>query len=627
MGWIIPKSFVDWFLNVILLITVTSVLVPWSPIMPAPGLDPSWALGLNQAVAQGFSFGKEIIFTLGPYSSIYTKVYHPSTDWMMVGGSLYLAFSYWVCIIFLMKGIPWRWVVAFCILLFSMIYARDSLLFSYPLLVGLVSYKIIFLKNKTLEGNKSSLFLFAFIVAPLGLLTLIKGSLLILSVVMVALCAVFFTASRKKGFALVCLTSPLVTLLFFWIGAGQHVGHLPSYFISTVSLSSEFSEAMATDANLAEMMLYLMATAVLLLAIVWQKQVPKVSRLFLFSVFFVFLFLSFKAGFSRYYGHAFIPGSSILIAALLLPFIFDAKVLFPVIFLAWVTWADIEAHYTNISLYNNAISTFSSAWYGLKNRVTDENHLKQDFDITMNFIREQANFPVLHGTTDIYSYNQSYLISSGYEWSPRPVFQSYSVFASRQAQDNKQHLLGEHRPNNIIFKVEPIDGRIPSLEDGVSWPVLMKNYQLSQQRNDFLFLKQKTIQNETQTFTQSLLIETHRFGDVVNVPNSTSFLFVELEIKPTIWGRFVNALFKSSPLSMTLQLKNGTIKQYRILANMAKSGFLISPLIENTAEFALLFGEKKHLDSKRVMSFVMSSSQGNTGQWHDEYVTHFKYVR
>lgn len=28
--------------------------------MPAPGLDASWAVGLNQAVAQGLAFGKDI---------------------------------------------------------------------------------------------------------------------------------------------------------------------------------------------------------------------------------------------------------------------------------------------------------------------------------------------------------------------------------------------------------------------------------------------------------------------------------------------------------------------------------------------------------------------------------------
>lgn len=86
--------------KLILLIIIICTFVPFSPKMPAPGIDPSWALGLNQAVAQGLAFGKEIIFTLGPYSSLYTKTYHPATDFLMITGCLYLALSYWIYLLF-----------------------------------------------------------------------------------------------------------------------------------------------------------------------------------------------------------------------------------------------------------------------------------------------------------------------------------------------------------------------------------------------------------------------------------------------------------------------------------------------------------------------------------------------
>lgn len=86
--------------KLILLLIIISAFVPFSPKMPAPGIDPSWALGLNQAVAQGLAFGKEIIFTLGPYSFLYTKTYHPSTDLLMIIGCLYLALCYWISLLF-----------------------------------------------------------------------------------------------------------------------------------------------------------------------------------------------------------------------------------------------------------------------------------------------------------------------------------------------------------------------------------------------------------------------------------------------------------------------------------------------------------------------------------------------
>ena len=50
----------------LLWITVFSVVVPFDPVMPMVGLDPSWMVGLNQAMEQGLKFGKELVFTYGP---------------------------------------------------------------------------------------------------------------------------------------------------------------------------------------------------------------------------------------------------------------------------------------------------------------------------------------------------------------------------------------------------------------------------------------------------------------------------------------------------------------------------------------------------------------------------------
>lgn len=50
----------NWLLKFALLIIIIAVFIPLSPKMPAPGLDASWAVGLNQAIAQGLAFGKDI---------------------------------------------------------------------------------------------------------------------------------------------------------------------------------------------------------------------------------------------------------------------------------------------------------------------------------------------------------------------------------------------------------------------------------------------------------------------------------------------------------------------------------------------------------------------------------------
>lgn len=616
-------------LALVLLITVISVFVPFSPAMPAASLDPSWEFGMNQAVAQGLSFGRDIIFTFGPYASIYTKLYHPSTDFLMISGSLYLALSYWACLVILMKGVQWRWVLILCATFAGLMYSPDALFFSFPLLVGLATFNILFSEDRRLVESKLAPIYVALLFAPFGLLPLVKGSILILCVATAALCSVFFVANKQRVLAITCLLSPLVSMFFFWIASGQSAANLPNYFISMAPIVSGYTEAMAVGGKTREVITYLIASMFLLLTISSQKQIIAASKIFLFLIYFLFLFISFKAGFVRHDGHALIAGTSILIAALLLPFIFNNRTILPVIVIALFSWFLIDRHYIKTStesIGNNVISTYSSAWHGIKNRIENKNWPRLEFDAAVNTLRKKASFPVLQGTTDIYSYNQSYLIASGNTWSPRPILQSYSVYTPALAEINKKHLLGSKAPDNIIFSVEPIDGRFPSIEDGASWPILMVNYQPTRMENDFLFLRKKKSISEIEK-PLKLTSEKHTFGESVNLPHSSQPIFAQIEIKPTLLGRIASIFFKPSQLQITLELKNGMRKQYRIIAGMAKSGFLISPLIENTAEFGMLYGKNGFLEGKLVKSIAIAPRYGRTKLWNDEYTVTFRQIR
>lgn len=624
-------SIVNVILWIVLIITIIAAFVPFSPAMPGAGLDPSWGFGMNQAMAQGLSFGKEIIFTFGPYASIYTKSYHPLTDFMMVSGSLYLALSYWVCFGVLMKGVQWRWVLAFCAVLAGLLkYIPDSLLLSLPLLVGLLTFKALSSDEGNLVNSRLAPFYVALVFAPLGLLPLVKGSILILCGAVAVLCSLFFIANRHKLLAIVCLLSPLSAMLFFWVASGQSVAALPGYFISMATIITGYTEAMAVDGKIGEVFLYLIASAFLLLAISIQTKINNISRLFLFCTYFVFLFISFKAGFVRHDdGHTINSGTSILIAALLLPFVFNTRLNLPVIFFAILVWFCIGSNYLKTpmeSFRRNTESTYSSMWYGIKNRIESKNWPRVEFDAAVNSLRKQASFPVLPGTTDIYSFNQSYLIASGNTWSPRPMFQSYSVYTPALAAINRKHLLGNKAPDNIIFKVEPIDGRIPSIEDGASWPILMVNYRPASMENDFLFLQKKENISDIEE-PLKLTSEKHTFGESVNLPQSSQPIFAQIEIKPTILGRVANVLFKPSQLRISLELNNGIKKQYRIITGMAKSGFMISPLIENTAEFGMLYGERGFLNEKLVKSITIAPGIEKFMFWHKNYIITFSQIK
>lgn len=621
---VVPHLPFQVLLSLLSLLTSIAVFLPFSPTVPAAGLDQSWFLATNQAVALGLSFGGEFIFTSGPYGSVYTQQYHPATNAMMLGASLYLALSFWICLVLAMKGVRWRWLLIFCAVLVALRYSRDAPLLLMPLLTGLATFRIMFTDDVKLARFTFAPLFVAALFAPFGLLPLVKGSTLILCGMTAVICATMFLVQSRGILAGLALFTPAISMFGFWIAAGQSPATLPRYIISMTRLASGYADAMAIDGGSAEIALFLIACIPVFISILINTTISTTPKVFLSCTFFVFLFISFKAGFVRHDSHALIAGVAILFAALLLPSIPDAPILVPTITVAFLSWAYIDSRYIGTSPHTlgmNITSLYSSAWSGIHGRIANKQWPRSEFDAAVAALKKEAAFPSLRGTADIYSFAQSYLIASGNPWSPRPVFQSYAAYSPALAEANREHLLGVRAPDNVIFRVEPIDRRLPSIEDGISWPVLMSHYQPTTLASDFLFLAKRGATNTTAEPMEPQR-SVHKFGEIVPVPESREPVFAAIEIRPTILGRAASFVFKSSQLQITLELKDGAKRQYRLIAGMAESGFVISPLVESTTEFAMLFGKREYLRSKVVKSIVIEPS-GVHYLWKDQYAVVF----
>ena len=483
-------------------------------------------------------------------------------------------------------------------------------------------------KNKSRTDFKEMLG-FIVLFSPLGLLPLIKGSFLILCGLTGLLSSLGFLYYRHYLLSFVALFSPLVSLLLFWLVGGQKINNLIPFIISSLSMAFSFTEAMSIQGNAYEVLTYLILSILILFLILKESlsKFSKFSRFFLFCAFFSFLFLSFKAGFTRHFGHAFIAGTSLLIATLLLPFCARSRWLMPLVVLSFITSLYIEGNYRQINLAKNIQSTYSAASYGLIHRIKDKDWLKNNFILTMNYIKIKSALPVIKGTTDIYSYEQTDLIASGNIWSPRPILQSYSVFNASLAKINEDHLLGAHSPASIFFKMQPIDNRWPSLEEGSSWPILLKNYCISTWVNGFLvLLKTKPSSSyELKLITQ----EHHWLGERVDVPKTKQLVFLQLDLNPTWLGQIVGILFKLPELTIKAHLRNGEEKSYRLISQMAKSAFLLTPLIESTQEFASLYqAQRDEVLTKQIASFSIETKPYSKASllWNTHYVAKFSVL-
>jgi len=295
-----------------------------------------------------------------------------------------------------------------------------------------------------------------------------------------------------------------------------------------------------------------------------------------------------------------------------------------------MAWAFITANYGNPwRVFGNITSIYSGSWDGFRSRVTEGSALKNRYERSLGKIRDMFPIPALQGTTDIYSAGQSNLLASNNKWNPRPIFQSYSVYTDILAKINEQHLRADNAPDNVLFRAEPIDGRLPSLEDGLSWPALFDNYTLTKLDTgyDLAYLRKKQVGKKNSTF-HVVHEGTHKTGEDVVLPMAGNPIFAEVDLRPTLFGKLYGVAFKPPQLQLKLKLKDGTIIGYRVVSSMMRSGFFISPLVQNTENFvALASGNQRYLEKRTVESIAITPSYGDAILWDSIFTLKLKAYR
>jgi hypothetical protein len=184
--------------------------------------------------------------------------------------------------------------------------------------------------------------------------------------------------------------------------------------------------------------------------------------------------------------------------------------------------------------------------------------------------------------------------------------QSLAVDTPELADLNAAFVRGERAPDSILFQIAPVDDHVPSLEDGRSWPELLTCYDVREVEWPFALLKRSPV---PRAWRLTPLVDTPiRFGEVVPIPPSTNDpIWATIDIDRTFWGRIASTLYKPPILSLTIVTPDGRPATYRLVPGMARSGFLLSPVIQNPVDFGLLAADcSPDLADKEATSLVLS---------------------
>jgi len=601
------------------------LLLPTFLVMPGSGLDMSWQMALNEAVVQRMRLGTDIIFTFGPYASLYTHLYHPQLLPLIVLGSLSLALNF---VIALMMLIPWKkfhgWLaismLPFVILALSFP-LKDGFFLLFP---SVLLFYYITYENNEISKNSFTVWTWRIIgfglIFNLAMISLIKGSFIISCWVSLILTCLYALFRRRLEDCIFLILSYLCFLCLLWKLAGQQIVDLPIFFVSIKEIASGYADAMSVSGYKPEILIYVLLS-LSVLAVVWAFHIKTKIKLFIIIGIGGTLFLGFKSGFVRHDGHAMIAGSVLLGVVFLIYLLKGSIRVLILLFLAVALYAGIVWHYNKLSplaLGKEFVSRIIVAPKASVNLLCNYNGLRHTYDAALDSICKLHPLPKIEGNADILSYGQDRLIAAGIQYQPRPIFQSYSVYTSKLIEKNNSFIKGSRAPDNIFFAVEPIDGRLPALEDGKLWLALIGDYEFVSQQDNIAYFRRR---NMTSITTDRMLLKDMgniiaKLGEKVSLPSTQYPLWVEIEVQSTWLGYIGNALFKLPKLEIVIIADDGVKHRYRYIAGMGKDGFLISPLIENLGDFLILIRKQTSgILNKHIETIQINEASAWSGVW------------
>lgn len=553
---------------------------------PVDRLDPSWAWALSFFSQEHLAFGREVIYNFGPLADLYTKYYNPyhSGLFAVVNSGIVLLLTKMVFDLSVERLLKEK--IAVCGLLGLCLWLCNSEIFPD---VFYQIYCLVFVlwgfRAADRQARKKQPLELCTCALPLVLMVLMKGTFFFAATISIFVVAIWML-HRKAYSQVVILGLTLVTAtLTVWGLCKQPVLGLTDYIVHMVRMSSAYLDGMSLTGAHLHIYAYLVFVA-LVPVFSFDKKRKLLSILFV-CCSELFLFLGAKHGFGRHDGHAGLA-SAMVTSVLLAIFLFINSAgwkRFAVAAVVSAICVKIIGYGYPDNLLRYSVMPFKAAW----TLAFDRQALNERYAATVQGIRGRYEVGAISGTVDVYNYNNSVALASTGIYTPRPIFQSYQAFDGYFAEENLK-FLEKKAPDNILFRVETIDGRYPTLDDGISWPSIFSNYDLNSIHNGYLFLKKKNQLFQTKEMISIRTVQTG-FGQSIAVP-SDDIVFVKLRFKKTFLGRLATLIFKTTNVFIKIKTQDGQKHTYRLIPRMTETGFYLSPLIRGNEEILNLYADR-----------------------------------
>lgn len=580
-------------LEALLATLILSLSMVGVPGVPNSGLDASWQLMLIHAHEAGLQFGREVIFTWGPWGFL-CNGYHmgatgavPLLLWQ-TAGKLGMALG----MVLLTRGlVAWR-RMAFVVLFLAFHWLfLDTEYFTFIALAVVAG----------MQGRETPWAGAMMCAAALGFVAQLKFTYLVLSGVGLASAAACWALRGSWPRALALVLAFAVSFAGAWVAAGQSIDNLFPYVRRGLDIATGYGDAMGFDEPW-PLFLWGAGTALgmgVFLYAAWRSMAERslawTSCGFLAFAFFVMWKESFtRADLVPLGGHVFGLFSLALILTPILPgLLFPGRrlhgvdALVPVLLMG--VWQVDPAY------YSQGPTIAWQRWYGNSHALVRLGSLPGDWQRQYEAACDTEALPAVRAAVgrdgvDVYNFSVGAALMNGLNVEARPIFQGYSAYTPSLEGWNLRHYQSPKAPLYLLWNEERIDDRFPGEDDAMLVTALAGHYTPFLKEGSYWLLRR------TSPLASAPLRRTVIDRRTVKLWNEVSLeagrghaVGIQVEAVPTAIGRLRGLLYRPPTVFLTTTDDSGHRYAWRLLPQVARAGMLLAPVLTLGDDAAAFF--------------------------------------
>ena len=583
------------------LLMLSFVSFPSAP--PDNDVDSSLSGVLSYAHQQGLQFGTDVVFTYGPlgYLMFYYYAPHAAGLRMVVDVALALVASAGLCLVAWRLRPLWRWLL---LALFFWIAPNISTPADLVFNVALLCWGLLCFFE---SGRRLSVCVLVF-TGFAAFAALAKVSFLFSAAAGVALIEGDLALRNRWRLAVGMGGGFGLAFILGWMGSGQALTNLGAYLVNGLAVVEAYNGAQGWEGPVLlraiELVLALVVLVMIILraATAFGSDEPRraARRLVLLAWLGLLSFVVWKHGSVRANHEVFLLGFIPVLALALEGLPGEGRA------------ARNGARALALGACTLSLATMQvyclvgwPASLRVPFRMFGRNlacllnppAYQREMEVRIEMNRREAQLPrsaalIGRASIDVFGDYQAYALHNGWNYRPRPVFQSYFACSQPLIQMNERYYRSPAAPEYVLFRLLGLDHKYPPLADAEVLRTLLANYQPLATEDRFILLKRATTAPLVVSLAREGMVRQNQVIDLREF--SDTDLWLEIILEPTWLGRLRQMLCRPPMVRLAAWHEPGgkLMVRKRAPAQMLAAGFLASPLLLNNEDVLNLYADR-----------------------------------